>query len=138
MFPQQNKTEVKLDKTYLDIIRSLCIQKAFQEEGGLRACGWSLLGRRDGGFAGWLGLLTERSGALLCVCTSWLPGDMLRIQENLRQGCLSRRQGRTWTQRKHLFIKKFEMLSAQKFFYDFYILFINSFNLDRTAQYVGS
>lgn len=103
-------------KHILDTIRLLCIQKAFQEEGSLRACGWSLLGRWDGGFAGWLGLLTERSGALLCVCTSWLSGDMLRIQENLRQGCLSRRKGRTWTQRKHLFIKKFEMFFCSEIF----------------------
>lgn len=60
---------------------------------------------------------------------------MLRIQEYLHQGCLSRQQGCTWTQRKHLFVKKFGMFSAQKFlFYDFYILFINSFNFDRTAS----
>ena len=122
MFPQQNNTEVKLDKTYLDTIRLLCIQKAFQEEGGPQACGWSLLGRWDGGFAGWLGLLSEQSGALLCVCTSWLSGDMLRIQENLHQGCLSRQQGCTWTQRKHLFIRKFGMFFCSEI--SFFMIFI--------------
>lgn len=85
--------EAKLDKTYLDTIRSLCTQNTFQEKGSLLSYGWNLLGKCDGQFCRFVGLACWAEGVCRVFIPSWLSEDVPKIQENLHKVCFSRRPG---------------------------------------------
>lgn len=100
MFLPLSFAKVRLDKTYLDTIKSICIQKTLQEKPCLLSCGEHSkeTTRHVCGFAGFLGEHAEWRGICCVSATPWLPHTVLGIRENLHRVCWITQQKWTWAQ----------------------------------------
>lgn len=92
MFLPLSFAKVRSDETYLDTIKSICIQKTLQEKSCLLFWGWNATHQvcRFPLRAGW------EEGDPLWSVLSWLPHNVQRIQENLQSAWAHSKKRNSW------------------------------------------